>query len=282
MSDLLPAGYTYVSHSGPGSYNAGTGAWSIGGLASGGTATLNVVATVNATGPYLNTATVSATQADPTPGNNSSTVTPAPVAVVDLFQWKTVSNATPNVGSNVTFTLTVGNAGPSDATGVVSTDLLPAGYTYVSDTSGGAYNPATGVWTIGALAGGFTTTSIDIVATVNASGPYLNTASATSTEPELNPADNSDSVTTTPVAQADLVMAKTVSNATPNVGSTITFTLTATNNGPSDATDVAISLPLPAPAGGLPAGLQAVTRRGDDHALLHIAGLLEAHLAPRR
>lgn len=43
----------------------------------------------------------------------------------------------------------------------------------------------------------------------------------------------------------------------------------------------AISLPLPALPGGLPAGLQAVARRGDDHALLHIAGLLEAHLAPR-
>lgn len=43
----------------------------------------------------------------------------------------------------------------------------------------------------------------------------------------------------------------------------------------------AISLPLPALPDGLPAGLQAVARRGDDHALLHIAGLLEAHLAPR-
>ena len=51
------------------------------------------------------------------------------------------------------FTLTVSNAGPSDATGVAVTDLLPAGYTYVSDDGGGAYNSGTGVWTLGALAG---------------------------------------------------------------------------------------------------------------------------------
>ena len=246
VSDLLPAGYTYVSHSGPGSYNPGTGAWAIGNLASGASNVLNITVIINTTGPYANTATVTGAQTDPTPGNNTSTSTPVPVQVVDLFQFKSVSNATPNVGSNVTFTLTVGNAGPSDATGVVVTDLLPAGYTYVSDTSGVAYNPGTGVWTVGALAGGFTITSIDIVATVNASGPYLNTASATSTETELNPADNTESVTTTPVAQADLVMAKSVSNATPNVGSNVTFTLTVTNNGPSNATGVTATDLLPA------------------------------------
>ncbi|MBL8358961.1 MAG: amidase [Rubrivivax sp.] len=43
----------------------------------------------------------------------------------------------------------------------------------------------------------------------------------------------------------------------------------------------AISLPLPAPPEALPAGLQVVARRGDDHALLQLAGLLEAHLAVR-
>ena len=46
--------------------------------------------------------------------------------------------ATPSVGSNVTFTLTVTNNGPSASTGFTVVDALPTGYTYVSDTGAGA------------------------------------------------------------------------------------------------------------------------------------------------
>lgn len=42
----------------------------------------------------------------------------------------------------------------------------------------------------------------------------------------------------------------------------------------------AISLPMPVTTGALPAGLQAIGRRGHDLALLHLAGLIEAALAP--
>jgi len=59
------------------------------------------------------------------------------------------------VGSNVTFTVTATNNGPSDASGVQVTDQLPAGLTYVSSTpSAGTYTSGTGVWDIGTLANG--------------------------------------------------------------------------------------------------------------------------------
>ena len=40
-----------------------------------------------------------------------------------------------NVGSNITFTVTVSNNGPSNATNVAVLDQLPAGFTYVSDAA---------------------------------------------------------------------------------------------------------------------------------------------------
>src|SRR5262249_13709884 len=59
------------------------------------------------------------------------------------------------------------------------------------------------------------------------------------------PTNNSASATETP-QQADLALAKAVSSARPNVGDTVTFTVTLTNNGPDPATNVTVSALLPA------------------------------------
>ena len=58
------------------------------------------------------------------------------------------------MGETVTYTLTADNLGPNDATGVVVSDTLPAGVTYVSNDGGAAYDGVNHVvtWTIGALA----------------------------------------------------------------------------------------------------------------------------------
>jgi len=96
----------------------------------------------------------------------------------DLSLSKIVDDATPDVGNNVVFTLTVTNAGPVNATGVIVTDLLPSGYTYVSDDGGGAYDDATGIWTVGAVATGVPEV-LNITATVLAAGVYDNGAEIT-------------------------------------------------------------------------------------------------------
>ncbi|WP_206412553.1 DUF11 domain-containing protein, partial [Lysobacter enzymogenes] len=70
-------------------------------------------------------------------------------ASADLAVVKTASSATPVVGTNVTFTITLTNNGPSDAAGVNVNDQLPAGYAFVSATpSVGTYNNGTGVWAV--------------------------------------------------------------------------------------------------------------------------------------
>ncbi|MGC4041409.1 MAG: gliding motility-associated C-terminal domain-containing protein [Flavobacterium sp.] len=242
VADNIPSGYTVVSVTpSTGTWTAPN--WSIGNLANGASATLTVVATVNATGSYANTATITGNQTDPTPGNNTSTSTPTPVPVTDLAVVKTVNNASPNVGSNVTFTITATNNGPSAATGVSVADNIPSGYTVVSVT------PSTGTWTapnwsIGNLANGASAT-LTVVATVNATGSYANTATITGNQTDPTPGNNTSTSTPTPVPVTDLAITKVVNNASPNVGSNVTFMITATNNGPSAATGVSVADNIP-------------------------------------
>jgi uncharacterized repeat protein (TIGR01451 family) len=107
-----------------------------------------------------------------------------------------VSNATPAVGTNVTFTVTAHNNGPDPTTALQVTDLLPAGLTFVSDTASvGVYTSGTGIWNIGALAVGSTAT-LQITATVTGTASVTNTATRTLSSPaDPNPANDSRSVT---------------------------------------------------------------------------------------
>ena len=257
VTDLLPTGYTYVSDDGVGAYVSGTGIWTVPAITNGNTATLNITATVNATGVYTNIAEVTASDnldLDSTPANGVTTeddydeIVTVPVAVSDIELTKIVDNATPFVGSNVIFTLTATNNGPSDATGVVVTDLLLTGYTYVSDDGTGAYVSGTGVWTIPVITNGNTAT-LNITATVNATGVYTNIAEVTASDNldlDSTPGngviteDDYDEIATIPVPVSDVSITKIIDNATPLVGSTVTFTLTVSNDGPSDATGISV------------------------------------------
>jgi uncharacterized repeat protein (TIGR01451 family) len=111
------------------------------------------------------------------------TITALPV---DLQVIKTINNTTPAIGSEVIFTLTVTNKGPGIGTNVKVNDLLPSGFTYVSDDRAGAYLPATGVWTIGTLAVG-ANTILKMKVLVNAPGTgisYENIATVAGKEPD--------------------------------------------------------------------------------------------------
>jgi uncharacterized repeat protein (TIGR01451 family)/gliding motility-associated-like protein len=242
VTDILQSGFSYVSStSGTGSYNTGTGVWTIGNLAVGAEATLTMTAKVQSAGTYVNTAVVKGNEDDPDTGNNTSTVTLTPVPQSDLKVVKTVNNSTPKVGETVTFTIKVTNNGPSAATGVTVTDILQSGFSYVSSTSGtGSYNTGTGVWTIGNLAVGAEAT-LTMTAKVQSAGTYVNTAVVKGNEDDPDTGNNTSTVTLTPVPQSDLKVVKTVNNSTPKVGETVTFSIKVTNNGPSAATGVTVT-----------------------------------------
>ncbi len=198
VTELLPAGYTYVNHAvSTGSYNNTTGLWDGFYLIDGNSATLTVTATVNANGPYLNTATVSSGTPDPDLTNNEDTAA-VTIPTADLAIEKTVSNATPNVGDTITFTLAVTNNGTVNAANVVISDVVPNGYTIGTINNGGVNTAGTITWSIANLANGATTT-VTFTVTVNATGNYANTATVSSDTPDSDLTNNEDSVTTTPV-----------------------------------------------------------------------------------
>lgn len=250
VSDPLPVGLDYVSHTPSiGSYSPGSGLWSIGSLASGASATLTITATVNpaAVPSAVNTATITGSVYDPNPSNNTASVTVSPALAADLSIVKVASDPEPPLGGQVTFTLTAGNSGPLDATGVVVNDLLPAGLAYVSHSeSVGSYNPVTGAWAIGNLAIGAAPT-LTITATVGSAAvpTVTNLATISGLEADPNPGNNASTATVAPNVSTDLLVTKAVDLDNPVVGQIVTFTITATNNGPSDATGVIVNDLLP-------------------------------------
>ena len=248
VQDLLQAGYTFVSKTASnGTYTESTGVWTVGSLSLNQTATLVVNATVKATGPYNNTATRTAsTPTDPNATNDAATVTVTPVTTADVQMSVTVDNATPTVGQNVTFSIAALNAGPGVAQGVVVQDLLPSGYTFVSSAVfNGAYNPTTGVWSVGDLTVN-QTAHLNLTGTVKTTGSYNDTATRTASTPtDPNTTNNTATATVTPQVGADVQISVTVDNATPTVGQNVTFSIAALNAGPGVATSVVVQDLLP-------------------------------------
>ncbi|MEO5558691.1 MAG: hypothetical protein ABIO49_02970, partial [Dokdonella sp.] len=248
VTDSLPVGFGFVSAAASqGAYVSASGVWTIGNLANGASVTLTITATVDVPGPLTNTVAVSASdQPDPDTSNNNAGASVNAGASADIGIAKSVDNAAPNIGSTVTYTLAATNHGPNDATGVEVTDQLPAGTSFVGATpSQGTYDNVSGVWTIGALTNGATAT-LTITVNVDQAGSITNSVAITH-EDQFDPVGaNNTSGATINGQQADLAVSKTVDNATPNVGTNVVFTVSVHNNGPSAATNVAITDALPA------------------------------------
>lgn len=184
-----------------------------------------------------------------TESSSGSTIEVLPVA--DVGVEKTVTPSTQNFGQEVTHHIVVTNYGPNDATGVQVVDLLPDQtsllFVRVANISQGTYDPLSGYWQVGNLANG-TSTSIDLVFTVNRSNTTLNNTATKTFANELDPNTSNDSsqasVDVPPAA--DISITKTVSNPRPYIHEVITFTLIVQNHGPDDASYVYVVDQIPA------------------------------------
>src|SRR5438132_1243364 len=252
ITDQLPAGLTFVSAApSQGTYTSGTGIWDIGAVASGASVTLTLTATVTATGSLTNTATKTAeNETDPVAANNSASVT-------ITGQAPDLTIAKSHVGSFVrgstgSYSVTVSNIGAAASSGLVTvSDTLPAGLT-PSTASGTGWTCGVAGQTVtctrsDALGAGAAYPVITIAVAVGqaATSPLTNTATVAGGN-EVNTANDSASDSTAITSQADMAVAKIASGGTVTVGSNVTFTVTVTNNGPSNASGVVITDQLPA------------------------------------
>jgi uncharacterized repeat protein (TIGR01451 family) len=205
LTDQLPGGITYQSYSATqGTYNIVPDIWSVGDLINGGSATLTITAIVDAgTGGSTITNTAAITdvdQPDSHPGDNSdfANIFPEQAAPneADLAVIKDVNNHLPLEGDTITYTVTVINTGPADATNIELTDQLPSEVTYQSySASQGTYNNGSGIWSLGNLNDDGSAWLI-ITATVNsgtAGSAVFNTATITAVDQsDPHAADNFD------------------------------------------------------------------------------------------
>jgi uncharacterized repeat protein (TIGR01451 family) len=220
--------------------------------------TITVGVAQNAAASVTNTATVSGGGQVNTANDTSSDPTTI-VSSSDLSLTKITNNSGSGIGTNATFTVTLTNSGPTDATGITVRDQLPAGLTYISSTaSAGAYNSATGVWTLASVLSGASPT-LQIVARIDVIGSITNTAQVTASDqpdPDSTPNNNnaaeddqaSSSLTTSP---PNVVLCKTIQgqpcppvaqiNLPP--GSDITYVISFTNTGGSLAQNIIITDP---------------------------------------
>ncbi|HKI02664.1 MAG TPA: fibronectin type III domain-containing protein, partial [Thermoanaerobaculia bacterium] len=226
-------------------------------LPSGGSATYTAVCAIDpsATGSISNTATISGgAVTDSNAANNSATDTDTLGASADLSITKTDGVTTATAGGSVTYTITASNAGPSTATGTTVADTFPASLTctWTCVGAGGGTCTAAGSGNINGSvnlpAGGSVTYTASCTISAGATGTLANTATVTApggvTDP--TPGNNSATDSDTLGASADLSITKTDGVTTATAGGSVTYTIVASNAGPSNATGSAVADTFPA------------------------------------
>ncbi len=246
----LPDEVTYNSATGNGTFSGTT--WDVGDLDSGAGALIQITVNVNdntSGTSFTNTASVlEVDQPDPNSDNDSDSVI-VDVDFIDLKVNKTVSDRTPDPGDQITYSITLTNDGPHQATNVTIFDQLPTGVTYVSDDSGGNYDTTTHLWTIGTISnGGSATLIITVEVDAGTAGQTIENYATIDTvdQTDRNPINDLEEATATvKVSGTDIEIFKEVDILTPGEGDTVTYTLKVINNGPNSGTGIQVTDILP-------------------------------------
>lgn len=250
VSDLLPAGVLFVSATSGGTSNNGSVTWpTLASFTNGASTNFTITVTAPPEGTLTNIASSTSTTADPVSTNNNGTATNSIVitTVIPQADVQTTKTGPTTViaTNNIIYTITVTNLGPSTASNVVVSDVLPLGVTFLSASGGGVNNSGTVEWpAISALTNG-AVTNFTVTAIAPADGTITNTVSSTSVTADPVAANNNGTdaaaiVITTIDPCADVRTGKT-GPVQVGLGTNIVYTITVTNFGPSVVSNVVVS-----------------------------------------
>ncbi len=252
----LPPGFTFVSaalSSGSGCDDSGgTVICRLGDIIAGETAWAAITATADSSpGSATYSARVSGNQVDPDERNNAgSEITTISPEWSDLYVSMTDWPDPALVEGEITYSILVGNNGPSDARNVRLVDALPDGVRFISaggpkgdcSEAGGQVTCDLGVILRGQE------TSVDVVVVATETGTVINVAAVSGLQTDPNPVNDQATTATTVAPSADLKISIEADPATPpgvRAGNLLSYRLVVVNNGPSPATNVEVVDRLP-------------------------------------
>ena len=207
--------------------------------------TATIVAQIIRDGDIFVDGNVSSKEKDSNLTNNVDLIAMYVHSIVELDVNKTVDNTNPTVGDTIEYTITVVNAGPSNATGINVSEKLPDGLVYISDSGDGAYDPDTGIWKIDSMKTN-ETKSLTIKVLVNATGEITNCINASSNEDNINTNNSKTNVTINVKPKTVDIVSLVIANTTKaTVGDLVEFAIGVENYGVTNATGVKVAAKLP-------------------------------------